>query len=67
MDSRVCPELLAPLKFPPQEVLRTENMTPKTILPRGAIVPETTYHIAEENLLCNQSFSNTTAFPTPHC
>lgn len=58
---------LGPTEVPSQEAVHTENMTPKTILPRGAIVPETTYHIAEQSLLCNQSFSNTTAFPTPHC
>lgn len=33
MDSWVCSGLLAPLKLPPQEAIKTENMTPKTILP----------------------------------
>lgn len=33
MGSWVCPGLLAPLTFPPQENLQAENMTPKAILP----------------------------------
>lgn len=33
MDSYVYPGLLAPLTFPPQEAIKTENLTPKAILP----------------------------------